>query len=39
MQARELTITFFKDGVQEGNYDIELSTALKSFSETKKLVR
>ncbi|EEO6590134.1 collagen binding domain-containing protein [Listeria monocytogenes] len=34
--TRELTITFFKDGVQEGNYDIELSTALKSFSETEK---
>ncbi|PCV56254.1 cell wall anchor protein [Listeria monocytogenes] len=34
--SRELTIKFLKDGVQEGNYDVGITTAFRSFTETDK---
>ncbi|EAV9864147.1 cell wall anchor protein [Listeria monocytogenes] len=34
--SRELTIKFLKDGVQEGNYDVGITTAFRSFIETDK---
>lgn len=34
--SRELTIKILKDGVQEGNYDVSITTAFKSFTETDK---
>ncbi|MHC5408508.1 SpaA isopeptide-forming pilin-related protein [Listeria seeligeri] len=37
--TRELTITFLKDGVQEGDYDISISTAFKMFTATEETVQ
>ncbi|MGY3834941.1 SpaA isopeptide-forming pilin-related protein [Listeria ivanovii subsp. ivanovii] len=34
VNTRQLTIKFLKDGVQEGDYNIALSTAFKRFDET-----
>nr|WP_281384475.1 SpaA isopeptide-forming pilin-related protein [Listeria immobilis] len=37
--TRELTITFLKDGIQEGNYDISISTAFKVFTASEETVQ
>ncbi|MGC7134770.1 SpaA isopeptide-forming pilin-related protein [Listeria ivanovii] len=37
--TRELTITFLKDGVQEGDYDISISTAFKVFTASEETVQ
>ncbi|MBC1940288.1 collagen binding domain-containing protein [Listeria welshimeri] len=37
--TRELTITFLKDGVQEGDYNINISTAFKVFTATEETVQ
>ncbi|MBC2040066.1 collagen binding domain-containing protein [Listeria marthii] len=34
--SRELTVKILKDGVQEGNFDVSITTAFKSFTETDK---
>lgn len=34
--SRELTIKILKDGVQEGNFDVSITTAFRSFTETDK---
>ncbi|SDW76946.1 Internalin-J precursor [Listeria ivanovii subsp. londoniensis] len=36
VKTNALTITFLKDGVQEGDYDISISTAFKMFTTTDK---
>ncbi|MBF2467670.1 collagen binding domain-containing protein [Listeria welshimeri] len=37
--TRELTITFLKDGVQEGDYNVNISTAFKVFTATEETVQ
>lgn len=37
--TRELTITFLKDGIQEGKYDISISTAFKVFTASEETVQ
>ncbi|WP_323686914.1 SpaA isopeptide-forming pilin-related protein [Listeria welshimeri] len=34
VKTRELTITILKDGVQEGDYNVGINTALKTFKNT-----
>ncbi|EEP0530509.1 cell wall anchor protein [Listeria monocytogenes] len=34
--TRELTIKILKDGVQEGSYDVSITTVFRSFSETEQ---
>ncbi|WP_438940302.1 SpaA isopeptide-forming pilin-related protein [Listeria marthii] len=34
--SRELTVKILKDGVQEGNFDVSITTAFRSFTETDK---
>ncbi|HBJ9014703.1 TPA: MucBP domain-containing protein [Listeria monocytogenes] len=37
--TRELTITFLKDGIQEGDYDVNISTAFKVFTSTEETIQ
>ncbi|EAD9710801.1 cell surface protein, partial [Listeria monocytogenes] len=37
--TRELTITFLKDGIQEGDYDVNISTAFKMFTATEETLQ
>lgn len=34
--SRELTVKILKDGVQEGNFDVSITTTFRSFTETDK---
>ncbi|MBC2192077.1 collagen binding domain-containing protein [Listeria sp. FSL L7-0229] len=37
--TRELTIKFLKDGVQEGDYNVNISTAFKVFTSTEETIQ
>ncbi|MBC2268466.1 collagen binding domain-containing protein [Listeria sp. FSL L7-0083] len=37
--TRELTIKFLKDGIQEGDYDVNISTAFKVFTATEETIQ
>ncbi|HBM3573098.1 TPA: MucBP domain-containing protein [Listeria innocua] len=39
VKTRELTITFLKDGIQEGDYDVNISTAFKVFTSTEETIQ
>ncbi|MBF2536035.1 SpaA isopeptide-forming pilin-related protein [Listeria marthii] len=37
--TRELTIKFLKDGIQEGDYNVNISTAFKVFTSTEETIQ